>query len=77
MPHKNSIRQRIVNENLLAYKEFVPSSDRNINIVEELVTGSSYVEIGKKYQISSQRVRQIVLNYIRYCVWYLKHCDND
>ena len=73
--HKNSIKQRIINEDLLIYKECVPSSGCNIDMVEELVGGAFYSKIVEKYHISSQRVQRIVADYIRHCYRYLKYQD--
>lgn len=60
-------RQIIVNENLLQYKNDVPVSLRNISIVEDYANGIEYLELSSKYNISYQRIYQIVAAYVRIC----------
>lgn len=60
-------RQVIVNENLLQYKNDVSVSLRNISIVEDYANGIEYLELSSKYNISYQRIYQIVATYVRIC----------
>lgn len=68
---RKSTRKTLIEENLLALKDKVPVSDRNINIVEDYVNGMILEEIGKKYNISIVRARAIAVNYIAHCHKYL------
>ena len=65
---KHHHRKRILEENLLQYRDRLVVSERNKEIVEMYVKGSTYAEVGKKYGISGTRVEQIVHGYIRHCV---------
>lgn len=42
----------------------VKMSDRNRKIVVKYVEGMSYKEIAEKYRVSSNRIEQIVCNYL-------------
>lgn len=66
----NDLRERIINEKLMDVMEFTSDSDRNKEIVTLFVSGTSQANIGKEYSISSPRVRQIILQYIRHAIWY-------
>lgn len=69
---KKQTRQTIIDENLLVYKDIIDSSERNINIVEDYVSGMSLSQVGEKYHISNQRVRTIIVTYIVHCHWYIR-----
>lgn len=69
---KHHHRKRLIEDRLLQYKARIKVSDRNKRIVEEYVQGKSYVELARKYELSSSRVEQIVHGYIRHCVWLCK-----
>ena len=69
---KKWTRQTIIDENLLAYKDIIDSSERNISIVEDYTDGISLKKVAEKYHISSERVREIVVTYIIHCHWYIR-----
>lgn len=70
--HKRNLpdykRRRIIDENLMKYKDVVKMSERNITIVQEYVSGISETQLAKMYEISRERVSYIIQNYILYCV---------
>ena len=70
--HKKWTRKTLVDENLLAYKDCVSISERNIQIVEGYAKGMTLGQLGKEYSISSERVREIIVTYIIHCHWYIK-----
>lgn len=65
-------RKRLVEDRLLQYKGMIKVSDRNKKIVEEYTQGKSYVDLARKYELSSSRVEQIVYSYIRHCALLCK-----
>ena len=70
--HKKWTRKTIVDENLLAYKDCVSISERNIKIVEGYAKGMTLGQLSQKYDISKERVRVIIVTYITHCHWYIK-----
>ena len=69
---RKSTRQILIDEDLLSLKDNVLVSARNINIIKDYISGMTLEETGRKYQISKQRVGEIVANYIAHCHQYLK-----
>ena len=67
---KNHFRKRIIDENLLQYIQYVKMTDRNKSIVTEYVSGSSYIELGRKHFVTPSRVRDIIRDYIHHCNLY-------
>ena len=65
---RNHKRKRILDENLMQYKNEVQLSERNIHVVEDYVAGGSETQLAEKYGISRERVSQIVHTYIRHCL---------
>ncbi len=61
-------RRRILDENLMKYKDVVKMSERNITIVQEYVSGISVTQLAKMYEISRERVSYIIQTYILYCM---------
>ena len=70
--HKKWTRKTLVDENLLAYKDCISISERNIEIVEGYAKGMTLGKLSKEYSISSERVREIIVTYIIHCHWYIK-----
>ncbi len=61
-------REIILHYNLLQYRDQLTGiSDRNKTIVEKHVNGASYTDLGREYGISSNRCRQLVMQYITHC----------
>lgn len=67
----NHNRKRIIENGYLALKDKLPISERNKEIITEYVTGRSYIEIGKDYNLTSARISMIVSNYVRHAIKYL------
>ena len=76
---KTHLRQQINDKNLMQYKDKITDffSARNISIVEEYMSGTSMAELGRKYNITPQRIRIILYNYIRYCYIYKRQQTKD
>ena len=74
---KKHTRQTLIEENLLSLRDKVPVSERNVHIVKDYTSGMTLAEVGKKYQISMERVRAIVVSYISYCHRYLRNLENE
>lgn len=74
---RKSTRQKLIEEDLLSLKDNINTSLRNINVIEDYASGMTLEAVGKKYQISKERVRAIAVNYIFHCRQYLrsKNCD--
>ena len=74
---RKSTRQKLIEEDLLSLKDNINTSLRNINVIEDYASGMTLEAVGKKYQISKERVRAIAVNYILHCRQYLrsKNCD--
>ena len=70
--HKKWTRKTLADENLLAYKDCISISERNIEIVEGYAKGMTLGKLSKEYSISSERVREIIVTYIIHCHWYIK-----
>ena len=66
----NHNRIRIIENDYLALKDVLPVSDRNKEIVTEYVAGKSYVDLSRKYNLSSARIGAIVSNYVRLAIKY-------
>lgn len=75
----NHMRQQINDENLLQYKDIVANIifERNLLIVEEYMSGISMAELGRKYNVSSPRIRAIIYDYIRYCHRYMRRIKHQ
>lgn len=69
---RKSTRQILIDEDLLSLKDNILVSARNINIIEDYISGMTLEETGRKYQISKERVRAIAANYIAHCHQYLR-----
>lgn len=64
----NHYRDRIIAEHLMDYIEVVALSTRNKDIVKHYVSGKSYSQIAKEYNLSESRIPQIVHSYILHCL---------
>lgn len=64
MQKNNFRRDKIIDERLMNYIQFVNISDRNKEIVVAYVNGSTYKELAEKYGVSTNRIAQIVRQYI-------------
>lgn len=64
MQKNNFRRDKIIDEQLINYIQFVDMSSRNKEIVVAYVNGSTYKELAEKYDISINRIAQIIRQYI-------------
>lgn len=76
--HKNNFRREIIIENnLLEHLEFAKTSDRNKEILIAYVNGSSYKELAEKYNVTKNRIAQIVASVILRTKVYLREQNKD
>ena len=68
----NHNRKRIIENGYMELKDKLPVSERNKKIVAEYVSGKTYAEISRGYNISSARIGAIVSNYVRLAIKYSK-----
>lgn len=64
MQKNNFRRDKIIDEQLINYIQFVDMSSRNKEIVVAYVNGSTYKKLAEKYDISINRIPQIIRQYI-------------
>ena len=64
MQKNNFRRDKIIDERLMNYIQFVNISDRNKEIVVAYVNGSTYTELAEKYGVATNRIAQIIRQYI-------------
>lgn len=72
----NQLKDIIINEDLIQYLEIVQISDRNKSIVKNYMNGISMNHLAVMNNISSSRVRMIILDYIRHS-HRIKSVTND
>ena len=72
MKQRNFRRDRILEEGLLDYIEFVNISSRNKEIVISYVNGCSYKELAEKHGVSNNRIPQIIREYIYHARKYVR-----
>lgn len=70
-------RTKFFEEGLFPLIEHINTSERNRNLLEGYAKGNTFGELSQKYKISSERVRQIVVDYIIHCHWFIKRLPGD
>lgn len=73
---RRQLKDIIINEDLIQYLEIVQISDRNKSIVKNYMNGISMNHLAVMNNISSSRVRMIILDYIRHS-HLIKSVTND
>ena len=71
------VRTQFCEEGLFSLIEHINTSERNRNILEGYAKGKTFTELGILHGISYERVRQIVVDYIIHCHWFIKRLPGD
>lgn len=71
------VRTQFLEEGLFPLIEHINTSERNRNLLEGYAKGKTFGELSQKYKISSERVRQIVIDYIIHCHKFIKRLPGD
>lgn len=76
--HKNNFRREIVIENnLLEYVKFAKTSERNKEILIAYMNGKSYKELAEKYNVTQNRIAQIIASVIIRTKLYLREENKE
>lgn len=69
------LKDTIVQNNYMELIDTVKVSDRNKEIVKKYIAGTKMKALSEEYNVSYERVRAIIYNYIWHCSRYKKHIN--
>ena len=75
---KSDVIARIEEENLITYMDQVNMTERDKEIVKIFLSEHpTYRELGERYGISHERIRQILIKYARKSLYYQKKAQQS
>lgn len=75
---KSDVIARIEEENLIAYVDQVNMTERDKEIIKIFLSEHpTYRELGDRYEISHERVRQILIKYARKALYFQKKAQQS